>query len=173
MTAKGHLALALLPALFISKALPPQEQTIFLSSVGVGSILPDIDEPGSYIGRKLAFLSIPLKLFGIKHRTFTHYLIFPLIVAIIGLFLPHPLNIAAFGLAFGILMHDVGDMLTRGGIKGFLYPCCKDKTFRLLPKNLAFYTNSITEWILISILYIIDLYLYVKLNLDINIEAIL
>ncbi len=162
MTAKGHLALALLPAIPIAANLNSQEQMIFLGAVGFGALLPDIDEPNSYIGRKFEFLSVPLKILGIKHRTFTHYLIFPLIVFLISLFLSGVYQLAGFGIAFGILMHDIGDMLTKGGIKGFFYPFLKEKTIRLLPKNLAFYTNSLTEWILIALLYTADFWLISK-----------
>lgn len=59
-------------------------------------------------------------------------------------------------------MHDIGDLLTKGGIKGFFYPFLKDKTIRLLPKEFAFYTNSITEHIIVFILFLVDVYLYLK-----------
>jgi len=162
MTAKGHLALALLPAIPIAANLNSQEQMIFLGAVGFGALLPDIDEPNSYIGRRFEFISIPLKILGIKHRTFTHYLIFPLMVFLISLFLSGIYQLAGFGLALGILMHDIGDMLTKGGIKGFFYPFLKEKTIRLLPKEFAFYTNSATEYVIVAILYLVDFYLVNK-----------
>lgn len=52
MTARGHLGLALLPAIPLSTLLPHNEQFIFLYAVGFGALLPDIDEPNSYIGRR-------------------------------------------------------------------------------------------------------------------------
>jgi len=162
MTAKGHLALALLPAIPIAAYLNPQEQVVFLGAVGFGSLLPDIDEPNSYIGRRFDFLSIPLKILGIKHRTFTHYLIFPLTIFLISIFLSGIYKTAGLGIAFGMLMHDIGDMLTKGGIKGFFYPFLKEKTIRILPKNIAFYTNSVTEYMLIFVLYLVDFYLINK-----------
>ncbi len=162
MTAKGHIALALAPAIAYSHFFihTYELKYIWLGSVVFGSLLPDIDEPNSYIGRRYSFLSIPLKLLGIKHRTFTHYLLFPLLILVIAFFVYNMyIKTILLGLAFGILMHDVGDMLTKGGIKGFLYPCCKEKVFRLLPKKYAFYTNSIQEWIIIVVLYLCDSYL--------------
>ena len=162
MTAKGHLALALLPAIPIAANLSSKEQMIFLGAVGLGALLPDIDEPNSYIGRRFEFISIPLKILGIRHRTFTHYLIFPLMVFLISLFLSGIYQLAGFGLALGILMHDIGDMLTKGGIKGFFYPFLKEKTIRLLPKEFAFYTNSVTEYVIVAILYLVDFYLVNK-----------
>jgi len=160
MTAKGHIALALLPAIPIASFLNTQEQIVFLGAVGFGSLLPDIDEPNSFIGRRLGFVSIPLKILGVKHRTFTHYLIFPFFIFIFSLFLSRIWQIAGFGVALGILMHDIGDMMTKGGIKGFLYPFFKNRTFRILPKKFAFYTNSFTEYIIITFLFLIDSYMY-------------
>jgi len=163
MTAKGHFLLALAPALLIAgKFHSLDESYIFLGSAAVGSVLPDIDEPNSYIGKRLAFLSFPLKIIGIPHRTITHYLIFPLLIALTAFFTSGIVKISLFGLAFGILMHDVGDMLTKGGIKGFFFPFLRDKTIRLLPKDYAFYTNSVTEFMLIAVLFAADFYLFYK-----------
>jgi inner membrane protein len=64
-------------------------------------------------------------------------------------------------------MHDIGDMLTKGGIKGFFYPFMKNKTIRILPQHKAFYTNSITEYIIVFFIYIIDIFLVYKM-LNIN-----
>lgn len=167
MTAKGHIALALAPAILYSHFFIHTNELkyVWLGSVVSGSLLPDIDEPNSYIGKKYPFLAIPLKLLGIEHRTFTHYLIFPLLILIIAFFVYNMyIKMLLFGLAFGILMHDIGDMFTKGGIRGFLYPCCKEKVFRLLPKKYAFYTNSIQEHIIVTILFLIDGYLLYKLG---------
>jgi len=163
MTAKGHIALATTPALIIADGLKSELYILFLGFVFIGALLPDIDEPKSFIGKRLGFLSIPLKLLGIEHRTFTHYLIFPFILLLIASFITNSyIQIAILGLSFGVLMHDVGDMLTKGGIKGFLYPFYRDKTFRLLPKKMTFYTNSIIEHIIIFILILIDIFILIK-----------
>ena len=163
MTAKGHLALSLLAAIPTSSLLEGyNNKFIFLIAVVFGSLLPDVDEPNSYIGRRFSFISYPLKFLGIKHRTITHYLIFPLFIFLISFFLEGIYKLIAVGIAFGVLMHDVGDLLTKSGIKCFFYPFLKDKTIRLLPKKFAFYTNSITEHIIVSILFLVDAYLYYK-----------
>jgi len=161
MTAKGHLALAFLPGLIISVNFDNQTGYLFLSSVAIGSLFPDIDEPNSYISRKLKIFSESLKILGVGHRTITHYLIFSLFIASLS-FLTDSLSLKIFilGFAFGILMHDVGDMLTKGGIKGFFYPFLREKTIRLLPKKIAFYTGSVIEYGVIFVLLIFDLYLY-------------
>lgn len=171
MTAKGHLGLGLLPAIPLSTYFTPEQQFIFLGAVGFGALLPDIDEPKSYIGRKSSFIANFLKMVGIKHRTFTHYLILPLSLFILSLFLINIGKVAVLGLAFGILMHDIGDMLTKGGIKGFFYPFMKNKTIRILPQHKAFYTNSITEYIIVFFIYIIDIFLVYKI-LNINLSSL-
>jgi inner membrane protein len=169
MTAKGHLALALLPAIPLSTLFTCNEQFLFLGAVGFGALLPDIDEPNSYIGRKLFFIAELLKIIGLKHRTFTHYLILPLLLFILSLFLINIGKVAVLGLAFGIFMHDIGDMLTKGGIKGFFYPFMKNKTIRILPHREAFYTGSIQEYIIVFFIYMIDIYLVYKiLNIDLS-----
>lgn len=163
MTAKGHIALSLLAAIPTSSIIEDyNNKFIFLIAVVFGSLLPDIDEPNSYIGRRFSFIAYPLKILGIKHRTITHYLIFPLFIFLISFFLEGIYKLIAVGIAFGVLMHDIGDLLTKGGIKGFFYPFLKDKTIRLLPKEFAFYTNSITEHIIVFILFLVDVYLYYK-----------
>jgi len=163
LTAKGHLALSLLAAIPTSSLLEDyNSRFIFLIAVVFGSLLPDIDEPNSYIGRRFSFIAFPLKILGIKHRTLTHYLIFPLFIFLISFFLEGVYKLIAVGIAFGVLMHDIGDLLTKGGIKGFFYPFLKNKTIRLLPKELAFYTNSIIEHIIVSLLFLVDVYLYYK-----------
>ena len=163
MTAKGHIALSLLAAIPTSSLLEGyNNKFIFLIAVVFGSLLPDIDEPNSYIGRRFSFIAFPLKILGVKHRTLTHYLIFPLFIFLISFFLEGVYKLIAVGIAFGVLMHDVGDLLTKSGIKCFFYPFLKDKTIRLLPKEFAFYTNSITEHIIVSILFLVDAYLYYK-----------
>lgn len=60
-------------------------------------------------------------------------------------------KIIIYGFAFGILMHDAGDMLTKGGIKGFLFPFFPNTTVALLPKFMRFYTGSLQEMISNSI----------------------
>jgi len=163
MTAKGHVALAITPALIIADGLKSELYVLFLGFVFIGALLPDIDEPNSFIGKRLNFLSIPLKILGIEHRTFTHYLIFPFMLLLIASFVSNPyIQISVLGLSFGVLMHDIGDMLTKGGIKGFLYPFYKNKTFRVLPKEMTFYTNSIIEHIVIFILVLIDIFIVIK-----------
>lgn len=83
---------------------------------GLGGLLPDIDEPGSLLGRRLPFISYPLNgIFG--HRTVTHSLAF--VIAITLLVMPFSYHLA-LALGMGLLSHLIGDMIT-GKIK-LLWP---------------------------------------------------
>lgn len=74
----------------------------------IGSVLPDIDHPKSYLGRRLPFISKPLfHAFG--HRTITHSLLF---LCIITASLMKTNTSVGIGIFFGILSHLLADMLT-------------------------------------------------------------
>ncbi|HIP35573.1 MAG TPA: hypothetical protein EYG85_01830 [Crocinitomix sp.] len=160
MTAKGHMTLAsavTLSYLYVDdgliSTLPHFE--FFLLAILLGSLFPDIDEPESYIGKKLKVISIVMSSF-FKHRTFTHYLIFPLSLILVAFFCVDNIfnKVTILGFALGILLHDAGDMLTKGGIKGFLWPIFPNTRIALLPYFLRFKTFSIEEYILIWLVLI-------------------
>ncbi len=166
MTAKGHIllssALAYLPILEIQKSFGVDIAFLSFSIIIFGSILPDIDEPNSYIGRKFPILSWILILFGLKHRGLTHILIVPIVITAFALYAVDSeiITITLLSLAFGILTHDVGDSITTGGINGFFYPLFPAKKFVLLPGFLRFQTFSIFEYFLVSLLFVLNLILY-------------
>lgn len=159
MTAKGHMALAsavTLSYLYVDSdliyTLPYLE--FFLPAILFGSLFPDIDEPESYIGNKLKVVSIIMSSI-FKHRTFTHYLILPLLLILVAFFTANVFNkITILGFAIGILLHDAGDMLTKGGIKGFLWPFFSNTRIALLPYFLRFKTFSTVEYMFIWLVLI-------------------
>jgi len=163
MTFKGHISLAILPlAIYYQDNIFQTNNLIILGFVLLGAILPDIDEPNSYIGRKIPFISILLKdMFNIEHRTITHTIFIPLMIAIIAFSINNEFLLA---LSFGILMHDVGDMLTKGGVPIF-YPFIKTN-IRLLPKKITFYTASPVEYLLIILIW--GIILFYLLNNGVN-----
>ena len=78
MMVTGHIALASSIALVAQSALQLPYDNFFVyiyTGILFGSVLPDIDEPRSFIGRKLWFISYFINK-AFKHRTVTHYLIF-------------------------------------------------------------------------------------------------
>lgn len=82
----------------------------------IGSVLPDIDEPNSFIGRRsLGFSSFIKQLFG--HRGFTHSLTCWIILTILSLLYTNPFTI---GLSLGYLFHIIGDLFSTSGLRLFL-----------------------------------------------------
>lgn len=82
----------------------------------IASIIPDIDEPKSKFGRPLFFISIPInELFG--HRTFTHSLLFVLLMFVVTYSFSPSISFATMA---GISAHIIGDMIT--GRVRLLYP---------------------------------------------------
>lgn len=93
-----------------------------------GSLLPDIDQPNSTLGRKLGPISKLLN-YGLGHRGLLHYPIF-LAALMLGLYLLYPKIPPSFqyvyiagsmGFGAGYLSHIFLDMLNSAGIK-FLWP---------------------------------------------------
>jgi len=75
---------------------------------GFAALLPDIDEPKSYIGRLVPFLSVPMRAF-VSHRTLTHSLLFVIVAGAVLLFVDGDMALAWM---MGLLAHIMGDMLT-------------------------------------------------------------
>ncbi|MGX2982386.1 metal-dependent hydrolase [Helicobacter sp. 23-1045] len=122
--------------------------TLLLPLILLGSLLPDIDEPKSFIGRKFPLIS---RIFSISfsHRGFTHFLIFPLIFVVVGAVLAHEIITPCFfALSYGIFLHQIGDMMTISGIPHYFFPISRKKAV-LLPQFLRFRTGSIAEKIIL------------------------
>jgi inner membrane protein len=85
-----------------------------IGCVFFGSLLPDLDHPGSTIGRRVLFISLPLSgLFG--HRQITHS-IWPF-VGVLWLFnLEMPESCIIVALLIGYSSHLLGDMLSDSGV---------------------------------------------------------
>lgn len=164
MTAKGHILLALPFAIAGANVfeLKDLEMIGFIGAVTVGALFPDIDEPGSFIGRKLWFFAWPIKILGkfipmLRHRAATHYLVIPVMLIFIST-LTNNLSIGAF--ALGWFAHTVGDMLTVSGIKGYLYPLLPNTRIRLLPEHVAMKTGGFYEQLVIVGLTVLNVFLY-------------
>ena len=137
--------------------------SIFLGLVALGSILPDIDEPNSLIGRKMQYLSYPINIiFG--HRTITHNL---LLFTILGIFLFMQGYNYLLAVNIGILLHILQDSITYQGIKNGLFPLQRfNYNFVLLPRIFRFAVGSITEYIIfiLSILFLL-IVIYIQLGI--------
>ena len=104
---------------YVAPAMPSPLQSVYLlSGALLGALLPDIDHPKSYLGRRIPIL--PTLLYqSVGHRSLTHSLLFTTIVGGgITLFLNTHFGI---GLSLGILSHIFLDLLTPQGVS-YLYP---------------------------------------------------
>lgn len=99
------------------------EMVLFYPALLLGALYPDIDHPGSFLGRRFDFISKPInEVYG--HRTITHSLFLITVIFFIAvLFLGvHP---SLTGFTIGFLTHILGD-LTNGKVQ-LLYPIDKRK----------------------------------------------
>lgn len=158
MLAKSHLSLGLIGGILVypvSKIFGIERGeyvALILPLILLGSIFPDIDEPRSLIGRRFPLISRIVSL-SFSHRGFTHFLVFPLIFLIAGILVNnHSISPYLFAFGYGILLHQIGDMLTISGIPYYFFPLSSKKAV-LLPQALRFKTGSIVEnTILVGIL---------------------
>lgn len=162
MMAATHVVTGVVTALgaaLVSKASLP-EAGILLAGGLLGCLLPDIDHPQSWLGRRLPFLSLPIAaLFG--HRGITHSLI--AVVAVLLSLLAAVSNLLddehvrasllALGIALGYGSHLLGDWLTPSGIP-LLWP--HRQRFR---SPLTFRTSGTFENVLRVGLWLLALYL--------------
>ena len=130
MVKSTHIAAGLAFAVICSCSAP---ETIL---VCVGSVLPDIDTKASFLGKKVPFLSGFL-----KHRTFTHSLVFCALSALVSPYL-----------FLGVLSHIIMDMCNPKGVQLF-FPLWDNIRFPII--NHLFITGSKAEKILRYLLYIV------------------
>lgn len=135
MSKNIHLTFSSISALYvISKLdLPPEHSLLSLSIIVISSLLPDIDTPYSYLGRKLKPISYLIyHIFG--HRTITHsLLIWTLLLIASPIFLHTTTSIIIFfSMYLGIMSHILLDMISPIGVP-LLYPLTK-YNFHLIPR---------------------------------------
>ena len=116
MTGKTHITGGIAASLAFAQ-VTHYDPVILLVGGTIGALLPDICHAGSKIGRMLPALSkIIGTVFG--HRTFTHSLLFLVLMAmLLNSFVPNE-GITA-GILVGMASHYLLDMATKNGIKLF------------------------------------------------------
>ena len=114
---------------------------VALVVVMLSSLLPDIDHPGSWLGRRLKIISVPLSNI-IGHRGFTHSLlaVFLIVYCLLSYF--YNLNYILLAIFIGYLSHILADFLTKSGVP-LLWPA-KNRFFMPI---LAFRTGSYVEYL--------------------------
>ncbi|MGC4376392.1 metal-dependent hydrolase [Fictibacillus sp. Mic-4] len=120
MEGKTHIVGGLAAGIiYITAAGDVAHEGLFFASCIAGALLPDICHPNSIIGRKLSFLSFLVnKTFG--HRTFTHSLIFMLMLTLLFMYTSFPGDME-WGILVGVFSHLLLDALTKEGIQ-LLWP---------------------------------------------------
>jgi inner membrane protein len=99
------------------------EMVLFYPALLLGALYPDIDHPGSFLGKRFDFISKLInEIYG--HRTITHSLFLMTVIFFIAVLFwgVHP---ALTGFTVGFLSHFLGD-LTNGRVQ-LLYPLQKKK----------------------------------------------
>lgn len=124
----------------------------------LGSVLPDIDDPRSYIGRILPISFIFKLLLG--HRGLTHWLIFAIALGSFALILEKNsfLYLFLISCSIGCILHDLADSLTDGGIVGFFWPLFPRTRFVLLPAFLRAKTNTMSEFYIMFLMILALVY---------------
>ncbi|MFB5663117.1 metal-dependent hydrolase [Alteribacillus sp. HJP-4] len=93
----------------------------FSASVLGGGLLPDICQPTSWLGRRLRIISTLIRTI-LGHRTFTHSLLFLLLIYLTtGLWQGNAGSAVQLGLTLGAASHILLDMLTVRGVR-LLFP---------------------------------------------------
>lgn len=178
MTAKSHMLMvgpvAILPIYliemsnkgFIEKFLSVSneiELLVLFYSILIGSLFPDIDEPNSAIGRKSFIISHFLNIF-FGHRTITHTLLVIIVCYSFSFAFIGYIEVFLIGLAIGIFVHCVGDMLVKETLSSFFYPA--KITISLLPEILRFSTGGVVENFVIIPLLVISDWVILKVLLE-------
>lgn len=168
MTYKTHVAFAMtvaIPAVYFAN-IDGFGGISFLFATAVGALAPDLDEEGSYLSRKIPVMPMLFGLFGVKHRGITHRAISVLfLIALLGFLAFADQGFVAhlpvyFGFILGYIMHLLGDMMTKGGIRDFFYPLFGTKAV-LMPRSYRFYTGSLQEYLVfIGIVCVVALEVY-------------
>ena len=112
MKGATHLLAGLVLSALLIRFLEVPNPLLLVLLVLLGSLLPDIDERHSTIGRK-----VPIVGFFVKHRTFFHGLLFLVASVILLSFFIEPLYLVAYSLAF--ITHLLLDALTPMGVTPF------------------------------------------------------
>ena len=149
MTGKTHIVGGIAASLAYAQ-LTNHDPIIMLGAGVIGALLPDICHGGSKIGRKLPLLSKLINmLFG--HRTFTHSLLFLVLIStLLNAFIPNEAFKAGF--MAGMVSHYILDMATKNGIK-LLFPLNMTVRFPLTTR-----TGGAVENVVFSILTLLSFY---------------
>ncbi|HWO98870.1 MAG TPA: metal-dependent hydrolase [Bacillus sp. (in: firmicutes)] len=145
-----HVATSVAGGAAVAAATDVPFTITYVLGIALGSLIPDIDEPSSYIGRRTFGLSKLIKqAFG--HRGFTHSLL-----AWIGFSFLYKIysNPFVLGMCTGYIFHIIGDFFSRKGVP-LLSPFSK-KRFK---SPLTYETGSFSETLIFYASILVSIYL--------------
>lgn len=167
MTFKGHIIFSISSIILIKKvtSLSYLFENNNWGHIIIGSLLtcllPDIDHPQSWLGRKFKFISVPIsKIFG--HRGITHSLLAILMLKFFiekNLLLILPSDIVN-SMIISYISHIVADMLTPAGVP-FFWPFF----WRFRLPIIYYNKNVLYEKIFCSLFLVIALFYPLNINL--------
>ena len=141
---KTHLSTSLnvaIPALALNNDL----SLLILTGVGLGSLLPDIDTPYSFIGARLKIISCPLSIF-FKHRGGLHSITPIILILSLGIFLKSKFILS---ISLGYFLHLLGDTFSKSGVNWF-WPFSK-KDVKIPIKLLTYKTGTTKEYVILFV----------------------
>lgn len=143
MNYKTHIATSLALGASVCTVAPISFTVTYAAGILLGSVLPDIDEPSSVIGKRTFGLSRVIKRY-MGHRGFTHSLLAWLLLTFFCYSNPTSFLV---GLSLGYLFHIIGDFFSVASVPLFL-PFTK---WRLRNMPFAYRTDSkVEKWIMTS-----------------------
>ena len=173
MTAKSHLtttlAIGILPLYLFKNELVYIFDYIAVYIIGlvIGSLLPDIEESNSVVGRKVPLLSEWLNK-SIGHRTHTHNILIYILIFLFAyyksLHSSEFIFILLIGFSLGSILHILEDCLTNSGVRGAMNPIIQN--FVILKEKYRFNTDGKFEnfvyYPIISIILISEAAIFVR-----------
>ncbi|EGT0000930.1 metal-dependent hydrolase [Clostridium perfringens] len=160
MMYKTHLSTSLnlaIPALALNNEL----SLLTLTGVGLGSLLPDIDTPYSFIGSRLKIISYPLSIF-FKHRGGLHSITPIVLILSLGIFLKSKFILS---ISLGYFLHLLGDTFSKSGVNWF-WPFSK-KDIKIPVKLLTYKTGTTKEYVILFVSIFILIFEMKIFNLNI------
>lgn len=149
MTGKTHIIGGLAASLAFAQ-VTSYDPVLLVGAGVIGAILPDICHGGSKVGRAFPVVSKVINmLFG--HRSFTHSLLFLVIMAFLMNSFVTNESVTA-GVLVGMASHLVLDMATRNGIK-LLFPLKLRVRFPLTTR-----TGGTVEYVVLAALSLLSVY---------------
>ena len=173
MTAKSHInttiAIGILPLYFFRNEIVFMFDYVAIYVIGlvVGSLLPDIEESNSVVGRQVPLLSEWLNK-KIGHRTYTHNILIYLVIFLFAYYQSLTgsqfIYVFLIGFSLGSMLHSLEDCLTNSGVSGAMKPLLNN--FVILKEKYRFNTDGKFEnfvyYPIISIILISEAAIFVR-----------